>query len=228
MIPAMPPIPAISARRRRRWVAAGSAAVLATAVAGCGIQPTGISVVGSAPSASVPSAIASPTQQAIASSGQVYIYLLQYQGDNLLLVPVIRTISGQKINDNSVAQILIKGPTQEEIREGFTSNIPDDLVATSNAYGFSDAYILSTVLEPLAKAQFICTMQEYDQSQSIGYFYPNSQMTQLNWVACKDTTSQYILLPGFPSLTYAQKPGALGSVPYGSASADSSGSLSGQ
>ena len=191
--------------RGRAWLATGSAAVLATALTGCGIQPTGISVVGAPPSANVPSANSTTTPQALAASGQVYIYLLQNQGGTDLLVPVIRTIVGQKINDDSVAQILIKGPTPMEQKEGFTSEIPSSLTATSNAYGYSDAYVLSDLLQPLAKAQFICTMQEYDQSVSIGYFYPDSQMTQLNWVACKDTTSQYIMLPGFPGIAVAKQ-----------------------
>ena len=188
----------MTAGRRRQWFAAGSATVLATALTGCGIQPTGISVVGAPPSANMASADASPSPQALAASGQVYIYLLQNQDGTDLLVPVIRTIVGQKITDDSVAQVLIKGPTPLEQKEGFTSEIPSSLTATSNAYGYSDAYVLSNLLAPLAKAQFICTMQEYDQSVSIGYFYPDSQMTQLNWVACKDTTTQYIILPGFP------------------------------
>jgi hypothetical protein len=201
------------AGRRRQWLAASSATVLATALAGCGIQPTGISVVGAPPSANMASADASPSPQVLAASGQVYIYLLQSQGGTDLLVPVIRTIVGQKITDDSVAQMLIKGPTQLEVKEGFTSEIPSSLTATSNAYGYSDAYVLSDLLQPLAKAQFICTMQEYDQSVSIGYFYPDSQMTQLNWVACKDTTTQYIILPGFPGAPSAKSLGQATAAP---------------
>jgi hypothetical protein len=180
--------------QRRRWMAAGSAALLATGLSGCGIQATGISVVGAAPSSAAPSAAAAPS---VASSGQVYIYLLLEQDGTIQLVPVVRTIVGQRITDGAVAQLLVKGPTTEETKEGFSSDVPDSLVVAANALGFSDSYSLSTYLGSWAKTQFICTMQEYDQSQSVGYFYPGTAMTQATWLACKDTTSAYVKMPGF-------------------------------
>lgn len=181
--------------QRRHWVVAGSAALMATGLAGCGIQPTGISVVGAAPSALSPSA--TPSAQEIASSGQVYIYLLQDQDGTNEIVPVLRTIVGQKIDDATVAQLLVKGPTDDEAKQGYTSEVPDSLVVAPNALGFGDAYTLSTYLDSWGRAQFVCTMQEYDKSSSVGYYYPGTVMTAVNWVACKDTTSQpYIMLPG--------------------------------
>ena len=180
--------------QRRRWTVAGSAVLMAIGLAGCGIQPTGISVVGAAPSALAPSTTASA--ESIGSSSQVYIYLLQDQDGTNEIVPVLRTIVGQ-IDDATVAQLLVKGPTDDEAKQGYTSEVPDSLVVAPNALGFGDAYTLSAYLDSWGRAQFICTMQEYDQSSSVGYYYPGTVMTAVNWVACKDTTSQpYIMLPG--------------------------------
>ncbi|HEV2634307.1 MAG TPA: hypothetical protein VGX23_04110 [Actinocrinis sp.] len=180
--------------QRRSWAVAGATVLLTAGLAGCGIQPTVVYVVGPPPSAINPSASASA--QTITSSGQIYIYLLEGQGDTNLLTPVIRTITDQRIDEASVAEMLIKGPDPEEIKEGYSTEVPSDLQVSPNAGGFGDAYTLSTPLGSWAKAQFICTMQEYDQSLSVGYFYPKTEMSQVNWVACKDTTSQYIMLPG--------------------------------
>lgn len=180
--------------QRRLWVAAGSAAVLATGLSGCGIQPTGISVLGNAPTAAAPSAGSNAPSGPI--DGQLLIYLLQVQDGKTVVVPVHRAAPAQ-VTDGAMAELLVKGPTPEELKEGFTSDVPQNLVVTPNALGFSDSYGLSTYLGSWAKTQFICTMQEFDQSQSVGYYYPGTGMTQAVWLACEDTTGVYVNMPGF-------------------------------
>lgn len=186
--------------RRRLTAAAALIAALAVTLAGCGIQSTGISIVGAAPTGLIASANPLATPQADAQDGQISILLLQSGTNQLVWVP--RTIDGA-VNEASVAAALIKGPTETELKLGYYTDIPPELVVTPDALGQRAAYTLSPYVEwsPLARAQFICTMQEYDQSDSVGYTWSNS----LAWVACKDTTQQPIYLPGI-SATAAASP----------------------
>jgi len=192
------------AKQGRRWVAvAVSAAALAATLAGCGVQQTGISIVGSAPSAvTAPSAL--PTQDGVGES-QVTVYFLSSPSGTL--VPSIRTIDGP-LNENAVINQLLAGPNATERDEDYYSNLPLGLTVTPNAEQLSFAYQLSEQIDQLARAQFICTMQANEQTNSIGYIYPG--MKELEWVSCDNTTTQFVLLPG-QAAPYSLKPTAVSS-----------------
>jgi len=183
------------AKRGRHWTAmATSSAVLTAltaALAGCGVQQTGIAIVGSAPS--VVSAPSTPVTEDGIGQSQVTVYFLT--GPTGTLVPIVRTISGS-LDENAVIAQLLAGPTKTEQSDGVYSNLPEGLTATPNAQQLSYAYQLSEQLDPLARSQFICTMQANEQTNSIGYIYP--PMKELVWVSCDNTTTQPLLLPGQP------------------------------
>jgi hypothetical protein len=182
--------------RRRRGAATMAVALtgaLATAlVAGCGVQSSGIVVVGAAPSP-VSSSGATAARDGLGET-QVTLYFLS--GPDGTLVPTVRTVTGP-VNESAVITQLVNGPDQVERDDGLYSNLPPGLVATPNAQQLSYAFSLSEQLGQLARAQFICTMQAFDQTIAIGYIYPT--MKDMAWVSCGNTTTQLILLPGVPT-----------------------------
>jgi hypothetical protein len=67
-------------------------------------------------------------------------------------------------------------------------------VATPRAGGFADAYLVSVPLTTKAKAQFLCTMQYWDQSVSVGIQVKGAEKP--TWNACGDTVDYYVPMPG--------------------------------
>lgn len=171
-------------RRLRR--AALLAGLLLPTAAACGIQPTGIVSLGPAPAAQ----LASPAGPFDTSPGSTQYVVFFYQNDRL--APAYRFTKGG-VTERVVLESLISGPTQAEQSAGYTSAVPSGLAAKPRANGLLGAYNLSQSLGQRAKAQFICTMQYYDQIDSIGIQIQDSNVI---WNACSDTTNQYIPMRG--------------------------------
>lgn len=170
-------------RSKRLRYAALLAAVLLPMAAACGIQPTGITALGPAPAAVGASAAQSPNT----SPGETQFQVFFYSGNRL--ATGYRSVKGE-VSESAVLAALISGPDTNEQAAGFTSAIPTDLIAKPRANNELGAYYLSEALSQRAKAQFICTMQYYDQIDSIGI-----QLTGQSrpfWNQCSDTTSQYV------------------------------------
>ena len=182
-------------RARTLRYAAVIAALLLPTAAACGIQSSGITKVGEAPAALGVSA--APSLDASLGSTQFLLYFYQ----NGRLTPAYRPGKGE-VNEAMVYTALVQGPNATEAAAGFSSTIPTDLVVKARAADEAGAYNLSEPLGPQAKAQFICTMQYYDQIDSIGIQLGNSRPI---WNACSDTTSQFIPMRGngssIPSVT---------------------------
>lgn len=158
------------------------AGLLLPTAAACGIEPTGIVVLGTAPAA----VQASPAQSFDGSPGETQYLVYFYQDERL--TPAYRFTRGE-VTEMTVVESLISGPTKMELSEGYTSAVPSGLAAKPRANGLLGAYNLSQPLGQRAKSQFICTMQYYDQIGSVGIQVQDSNVI---WNACSDTTSQYI------------------------------------
>ncbi|MBS2961759.1 hypothetical protein KGA66_01775 [Actinocrinis puniceicyclus] len=172
--------------KRRSAVALGAllAALMLPTAAACGIQPTGITVLGQAPAA-VGAAV--QPSQAFGSSGQFPVFF--YLNDRLtpLYLPAKADTTEQDVLD-----ALLNGPSKTAAAKGFVSALPATLTASIQADGLRYAYKLNLPLTAHAKAQFVCTMQYYDQTLSVGLQVGDSSMT---WLGCSDTTGQYIPMP---------------------------------
>lgn len=179
----------MSGRTRRSTAlrhAAALAALLLPTAAACGIQPTGITRIGAAPAALG----ASPGQSLDTSPGSTQYLVYFYQGDRL--TAAYRPAKGE-VTETTVYDALVSGPDAAEQAAGLTSEVPSDLVVKARAADELGAYNLSEPLTQRAKAQFICTMQYYDQLDSIGIQLGDSRPI---WNACQDTTNQFIPMRG--------------------------------
>lgn len=184
------------ARRVRRG--ALLAALLLPTAASCGIGPTGVITLGPAPAALQ----ASPARSFDASPGTTQYLVYFYQNDRL--TPAYRFAKGG-VTERLVLEALLSGPTPTERSAGYYSAVPSGLVAKARADGKAGEYNLSAPLGQRAKAQFVCTMQYYDEIDSIGIQVNDSNVI---WNACSDTTNQYIPMHGDQSV--APIPGASG------------------
>jgi hypothetical protein len=163
--------------------------VLLPALAGCGIQASGITALGPAPAAA--GASAAPSFDAASSSDQYVLFF--YLGDRL--TADYRTAKDVP-SETSVLDALLAGPDAAEMAKGYATMLPAKLSASPRASGLLYAYALNQPLSVRAKAQFVCTMQYYDQTISVGIQVLQSNV---NWNACSDTTSEYIPMPGAQS-----------------------------
>jgi hypothetical protein len=177
---------------------AASAGLLLPAAAACGIQPTGITALGPAPAAAGASPIGS-----VNSSGASTRYLLYFYQDDQL--SAVYRPAGGTVTEGTVLDALLQGPTATEMKQGYSSMLPLKLTATVRANGLLYAYALNLPLGERAKAQFICTMQYYDQTISIGIAVGDS--ATVNWNACSDTTNEYVPMQGDSSVATAENQG---------------------
>ncbi len=159
--------------------------------AACGIQPTGITNLGPAPDVSGAAA-----QRAQAQAGSSQFVLFFYENGRLTLT---YRNAGTATNEETVLSAMVEGPTKAEAAQGMSSALPADLVATPRAGGFADAYLVSQPLSTKAKAQFLCTMQYWDQSVSVGIQVKGAEKP--TWNACGDTVDYYVPMPGDGSTT---------------------------
>ena len=184
-------------RARVLGLAAALGLVLPAATA-CGIQPSGIVALGPAPAA----AVATPVGSLDTAAGSTQ-YLLFFYLDGQLS-PVYRPAKAP-VTESVVLQALLQGPNAAEQAKGYSTLLPVKLSATTRASGLLDAYSLSQPLAQHAKAQFICTMQYYDQTISVGIQILGSNT--VNWNACSDTTTEYIPMQGDTAVAIAPSSG---------------------
>jgi hypothetical protein len=162
-------------------------AALLPIAAACGIQASGITTLGAAPAAAHASSAVGGTE---IGSNQYQLFF--YQNDRL--TPVLRPAPGT-LTETFVLKELLGGPTAEEKEQGFTSALPEKLVATPNAEQERFAFALSGVLGPRGRSEFICTMQNFDGTDSIGIESAGSPQSMI-WTGCSDTTNQYVPMQG--------------------------------
>jgi hypothetical protein len=171
------------------------------AAAACGIQPSGIVALGPAPAATGGGVSAAGTLST--SSGATQFQLFFYQDGQLS--PVYRPAVKGEVTETVVLDALRAGPTPAELAKGYSTLLSPKLTASVRANGLLAAYTLDMPLGQRAKAQFICTMQFYDQSVSVGIQVAGSAI--VNWNACSDTTDSYVPMQGDPSIATAQNQG---------------------
>lgn len=162
------------------------AALVLPVTTACGIQPTGITSLGPAPDVS---GVAAQRAQAQAGSSQFGLFF--YEDGRLTLT---YRNAGTAPNEEMVLSAMVEGPTKAEAAQGMSSALPANLVATPRAGGFADAYLVSQPLTTKAKAQFLCTMQFWDQSVSVGIQVKGAEKP--TWNACGDTVDYYVPMPG--------------------------------
>ena len=173
-----------SGRRRAVGLTAAVAGVLgAMGVAGCGIQPSGMKVVGAAPTLQAANDVTG------AGNGSGNQYALYFFRDGKL-TPVMR-YSDDAVTEELVLQALIKGPSSSENADGFTSAIPGSLSVVS--YTAADQqwnYQYSQPISMVEKAEIVCTVQADLNAPSVGTFTPQDEQNQL-WNDCIDFSEDY-------------------------------------
>jgi hypothetical protein len=167
-------------RRRRavRLTAAVAGVVSAMGVAGCGIQPSEVKVVGAAPSLQAANDV---TGTEDAGSGDGNQYELYFIRDGKL-TPVLR-YTDDTVTQELVLQALIAGPSSTDSAQGYTSAIPDDLSVVS--YTAADQqwnYQYSESLTTPEKAEIVCTIQADLNAPAVGTYSAQNQL----WNNCFD------------------------------------------
>lgn len=169
-------------RRPRRTLLAGLCAALVPAAAACGIQPSGITSLG--PEPTVPAAAAQPTPSGAGSS--TFVLYFELGG---YWTPVNRPSDGAA-TEAEILQALVQGPTTAEQKQGYVSALPAGLSIKPQALGERADYQVSEAVGAAGRTELVCTMQYFDQSDSIGILVPGA--AEPEWLACSDTTTQYI------------------------------------
>lgn len=187
---------------RRRRVLGALAAVAGTVgllgVGGCGIQASGVRVVGSAPTLQAANDVSGATAAPGGNQNQYQLYFFR----NGKLTPVLR-YTDQPITQNLVLTALIKGPNSTDQSQGYTSVIPTSLtVVSTTARRQQWNYQYSLPVTIAEKAEIVCTVQQDLGAPSVGTATPGEQ----TWNNCYDFTEDY----GAPAL-----------LPSGAAAADS-------
>lgn len=193
-------------RWSRRAALAGLGAALLPAVAACGIQASGITSLGPVPTVPAGAAQATPTS----SDSSVYVLYFEQNGQ---WAAVHRQSDGAP-TESDILQALVQGPTATEQKEGYVSALPAGLVIRPQALGEAAAYGVSESIGAAGRTELICTMQNFDGTDSIGIVAPGA--AEPTWLACSDTTTQYIpmLANTFPLL---KSPGLQGASEQGPA-----------
>ncbi len=177
-----------AARRRALKLGGVLVALTLPMASACGIQPTGITSLGPAPEVSSVAAQRALAQQQAGSSQYVLFF---YQDGRL--TPSYRSGDGTP-SEESVLGAMLRGPTTDEAAQGMSTALPGGLIATPRASGQADAYMVSEPLSTKAKAQFLCTMQYWDQSISVGIQVKGAEKPA--WNACGDMVDYYVPMPG--------------------------------
>ena len=168
---------------RRRRALGAVAAVAGTfglmGAGGCGIQSSGMRVVGSAPSLQAANAV---TGSGNSGGNQYQLYFFR----NGRLTPVLR-YTDQTITQDLVLAALIKGPDSTDQAQGFSSVIPTTLQVTSTtARNQQWNYEYSLPLSIAEKAELVCTVQADLSAPSVGTATP----VQV-WNNCYDFSEDY-------------------------------------
>lgn len=191
MTTADPDAPPRAGRRRRGGLGvaaavAGAVGVLGTS-AGCGIQSTGLKVVGSAPTVQA----ANVTGSGAAGSGGQYRYWLYFYRDGKL-TPVLRS-TDQTVNQEFVLTEVIKGPSPNDQIAGFSSEIPTSLTIVSLTAGNQQwFYRYSQPLNDTQRAEIVCSIQADQDAPDVGTWNgPDNQI----WNSCTDF--EYLGAPAY-------------------------------
>jgi hypothetical protein len=161
------------ARRRGLASAAGAAALLATA--GCGIEPTGVQVVGAPPAAQAAGALPGGGP----SSGQYPYYLYFFRAGHLSSTT---RFAAAPVDQRTVIEALINGPRPDEAKQGFVSEIPSSLkILDLTAQGEAWAYQFSDELGRDERAQIVCSIQANLPAPSVATVYGGARLT---WNIC--------------------------------------------
>jgi len=190
--------PASLHRPRRRRTIGALAAVAGTVglmgTSGCGIQSTGLHVVGSAPS------LQANELTGDSGTGANQYELIFFRDDKL--TPVLRS-TNDPVTDQVVLEALIKGPSASEQAQGYSSVVPTSLQLVSNtADGEQWDYEYSMPLSNQEKAQIVCTLQADLNEKAVGTFYRKDQ----TWNECIDFADAYgapAILPSVDSVESA-------------------------
>lgn len=162
-------------RARRRYLAsaAGTAALLATA--GCGIEPTGVQVVGAPPAAQ-----AAGNLPGSGPSGGAYPYYLYFFRDGRLASTT--RFADAPVDQRTVIDAVIEGPRPDELKQGYTTQIPAGLkIVSLTAQGEAWAYQFSDQLGREERAQIVCSVQASLSAPSVATVYGNAKPT---WNIC--------------------------------------------
>lgn len=160
---------------RRRVLASGAGAAALLAVAGCGIQPTGVQVVGAPPAAQVAGNLPGG-----GPSGGEYAYYLYFYREGRLAS--ITRFTSSPVDQQTVVDAVIGGPTKEELAKGYTSAIPSSLkIVDLTAQGEAWAYQFSDQLGRQERAQIVCSIQANLPAPSVATVYGDAKLT---WNIC--------------------------------------------
>ena len=171
-------------RPRRRGVAvlaaAGTAGLMS--LAACGIQGTGLKVVGSAPTLQAADAIGSASGGSGANGYSLYFFR-----DGRLTS--VQRYTDDTVSDTLVLQALMKGPDSADLSEGFSSALPTGLsVLSDDALDQKWAYEYSQPLTTAEMAEIVCTVQADLDAPSVGTL---SKGYGLLWHNCSDFIEDY-------------------------------------
>ena len=187
--------PSRGPRRRAVRLTAAVAGVLgAMGVAGCGIQPSTMKVVGAAPTLQA----ANDVTGTEGSGNGANQYALYFFRDGKL-TPVMR-YTDDTVTEELVLEALIKGPNSTDSSDGYTSDIPSSLQVVS--YTAADQqwnYEYSQPLTTAERAEIVCTVEADLTDSSVGTFAKPDE----NWNNCSDFSEDY----GAPAIL-----GSLGSA----------------
>jgi hypothetical protein len=162
----------VRTRRRGLASAVGAAALLTTA--GCGIEPTGVSVVGAPPAVQGAGDLIGG-----GSTAGAYAYYLYFFRDGHLAVTT-RYLSEQADQDSVLKQVLA-GPTKTELAQGYSSEIPAGLsLITPTWNGEAWAYQFSNEIGREARAEIVCSIQANTDAPSVATVYAS----KITWDIC--------------------------------------------
>lgn len=168
-------------RRAVRLTAAVAGFLGAMGVAGCGIQPSSMKVVGAAPTLQAANDV---TGTGNANGENAYELFFFRDGK---LTPVMR-YSQDAITQELVMQALIGGPSTSDAADGYTSAIPNNLAVVSyTAVDQQWNYQYSAPLAMAEKAEIVCTIQQDLNAPTVGTFTAQSEL----WNDCIDFSEDY-------------------------------------
>lgn len=185
-----------------RWRGVGAATAMAGAMAGllsvggCGIQSTGLRVVGSAPTLQAANDVTGDG----AGSGSFQYELYFFRGGKL--TPVLRH-TDQAVTSDVVLAALIKGPNTTDESQGYSSVVPTSLsVVSTTARNQQWNYQYSLPLSTAEKAEIVCTVQANLGAPSVG---TATSAGDQSWNNCYDFSEDYGAPPVLPSV-YSNSP----------------------
>ena len=162
-------------RSRRRGFASAAGAVALLATAGCGIESTGVQVVGAQPAAQPAGDLPGDGP----SSGAHNYYLYFFRDGQLTLT---KRSADAPVDQQTILQQVIEGPTKAELAQGYTSEIPTGLqIVDLTAQGEAWAYQFSDELGREERAQIVCSIQANLDAPSVATVYGSAKLT---WNIC--------------------------------------------